>query len=48
MACQKERADLKEVYHHSRKWALKVNKMPDEQVLAIHRRLKQQKKIQEK
>lgn len=38
------RASLKTVYN-SRKWARKVEKMSDEQVIAIYHRLKQQDKL---
>lgn len=42
--CQREREALKGVYPN-RRWYLKVNKMPDNQVLAIHRRFQQQRKL---
>lgn len=44
MANDKEREALKGVYR-SKKWWLKVNKMTDDQVLAIFKRLKQQEKV---
>jgi hypothetical protein len=44
MAYEKERAALKKL-NNSRKWALKLGKMADKQVLAIYERLKLQQKV---
>ena len=44
MAYEAEREALKAVYK-SRAWRAKVNKMPDQQVIAIYLNLKSQKKV---
>lgn len=44
MATHNERAQLKAFYPTSKKWAAKVDKMPDAQVIAVLRRLQSQKK----
>ena len=44
MAYEKEREALKTVYSGA-KWIQKVNKMPDDQVVAIYMRLKLQGKL---
>lgn len=44
MANEKEREALKQAYP-SKRWADKVKKMPDDQVVAVYLRLKKQGKI---
>lgn len=44
MAGHKEREQLKKVYPSS-KWAQKVDKMSESQLVAVYMRLKQQNKI---
>jgi hypothetical protein len=44
IATMSMRAALKTVFI-GRKWARKVDKMPDDQVVAIYRRLQQQNKL---
>lgn len=44
MNTQAMRASLKTVYK-GRRWAAKVDKMSDEQVVAIYRNLQQQNKV---
>lgn len=45
MGGNKERELLKLAYPKSKKWADKVNKMPDSQVVAVYLRLKSQGKL---
>jgi hypothetical protein len=44
VATNNERNLLKAFYPTSKKWAAKVDKMPDNQVIAVLRRLQSQKK----
>lgn len=45
MATVSEREMIKRAYPHSPKWAARVNKMPDNQVIAIFYKLKREGKI---
>lgn len=44
LTIDKKREALKSVYS-SKKWAFKVDKMPDDQIAAVYLRLKKQNKL---
>jgi len=45
MTRQQEKELVKQAYPHSKSWASKVDRMPENQVTAIFLRLKQQGKL---